>query len=149
MWNIRMKRIKTAKEFSCGGVVFHKGKVLIIRMKNLKGEKVWTFPKGHVEHAEKPRETAVREVKEETGYDCGILKPLFKVRYRFKRKNVPVRKCVQWYLMKKGIKTGKPNKKEISGTRWVSLDTARKILVYPGDHKLLDATEKINRKNRG
>lgn len=137
-----MKRIKTAKEFSCGGVVFYKGKVLVVRMKNLKGKKIWTFPKGHIEPHEKRRETAIREVKEETGYDCGILKPLFKVRYGFKRKNVPVRKCVQWYLMKKGIKMGRPNKREIFSTRWVSLDAARKMLIYPGDHKLLAAVRK-------
>ena len=55
------------KEKSCGAVIFRRDKelqVLIIRQ----NEGHWCFPKGHVEGDETERETALREVKEETGF---------------------------------------------------------------------------------
>ncbi|MDR1564917.1 MAG: NUDIX domain-containing protein [Oscillospiraceae bacterium] len=55
-------------EKSCGVVVFrrHSGNVEYLLIKNKKGNN-WGFPKGHVELGETERETAVREVFEETG----------------------------------------------------------------------------------
>jgi len=61
---------ETKKEFSAGGVIIEDGKTLLIRMRNLKGELVWTFPKGHVEAGETPELAALREVTEETGCRC-------------------------------------------------------------------------------
>ena len=56
------------KEKSCGAVVYRQGEtgveVLIIKHKN-GGH--WAFPKGHVEKKETEPETALREIKEETG----------------------------------------------------------------------------------
>ena len=63
-------------EFSCGGVVLDGKKVLIIQVKNMKGKKIWTFPKGHIEAGETPRQAALREVLEETGYKAGKLTKL-------------------------------------------------------------------------
>ena len=62
------------REKSCGCIIINKNKVLLI--KQTKGH--WGFPKGHVEKDETEIETAIREVKEETGLDvkypkiCGI-----------------------------------------------------------------------------
>ena len=56
------------KEKSCGAVVYRQGEtgveVLMIKHKN-GGH--WAFPKGHVEKKETEPETALREIKEETG----------------------------------------------------------------------------------
>ena len=60
------------KEFSAGGLVRRGGKVLMVKVCNLKGEEVWTFPKGHVEKGETPMEAALREVEEETGWRCRL-----------------------------------------------------------------------------
>lgn len=55
-------------EKSCGAVIFrrHSGNVEYLLIKNRKGNN-WGFPKGHMEVHENERETAVREVREETG----------------------------------------------------------------------------------
>ena len=56
------------KEKSCGAIIIHDGKVLVIHQNN----DVWCFPKGHVEEGESEVETAIREVKEETNLDVEI-----------------------------------------------------------------------------
>ena len=54
---------------SCGGVVIFRGKVLLL-YKNYKNKyEGWVLPKGTVEKGEEHDETALREVKEETGLD--------------------------------------------------------------------------------
>ena len=46
-------------EYSAGGVAVNEhGRLLMVKVKNLKGDIVWTFPKGHVEKGEKSEETA-------------------------------------------------------------------------------------------
>ena len=52
---------------SCGGVVIYKWKILLL-YKNQNGRYMgWVLPKGTVEEGETYRQTALREVKEETG----------------------------------------------------------------------------------
>ena len=52
---------------SCGGVVIFRGKILLL-YKNYKNKyEGWVLPKGTVEAGEEFKETALREVKEETG----------------------------------------------------------------------------------
>ena len=54
---------------SCGGVVIFRGKILLL-YKNYKNKyEGWVLPKGTVEKGEEHDETALREVKEETGLD--------------------------------------------------------------------------------
>ena len=58
---------------SCGGVVIYRGKILLL-YKNYKNKyEGWVLPKGTVEPGEDYKDTAVREVKEETGADATIL----------------------------------------------------------------------------
>ncbi|OGR48014.1 MAG: hypothetical protein A2X34_00800 [Elusimicrobia bacterium GWC2_51_8] len=130
---------ETKKEFSGGGVIIEGGKALLIMMRNLKGEHVWTFPKGHLEPGETPEQAAVREVLEETGYECRIKKKLFKAHYSFTRDSFPVEKDVQWYLMEKTGGNGVPRTPdEIFAMKWCEAEEAAKILVYPSDHKILE-----------
>ncbi len=59
---------------SCGGVVIHKGKLLVL-YKDYKNRYVgWVLPKGTVEAGETHQVTALREVKEEAGVDAQIVK---------------------------------------------------------------------------
>lgn len=131
-------------EFSCGGVVLDNNKVLLIQVKSMKGRKIWTFPKGHIELGETPRQAALREVLEETGYRAGIVRPLLKVRYAFTLKGNYVKKVVQWYLMKKLGRIGKHDPSEILGINWVSIPKARELVEYPSDVRLLDIVESSN-----
>ena len=97
-YNMQPERIQ---EHSAGGVILENGRVLLIRMRNLEGAEVWTFPKGHLEAGETPEAAALREVAEETGFDCEITGELYKAEYSFFRNGLPVDKDVRWYLMKR------------------------------------------------
>lgn len=84
---------------SCGGVVIHRGKVLLL-YKNQNGRYMgWVMPKGTVEEGETLKETALREVKEETNVDAEIIKYIGKTQYTFKGSNDMVNKTVHWFLM--------------------------------------------------
>lgn len=128
-------------EFSCGGVILDNNKVLLVQVKSMKGRKIWTFPKGHIEQGETPRQAALREVLEETGYKAAIVKPLLKVRYAFTLKGRYVRKVVQWYLMKKLGRIGKHDPSEILAINWVSVNKAKEMVEYPSDKRLLELVE--------
>lgn len=60
-------------ETSCGAVVFCQTgsgiKYLLVRERS----GFWVFPKGHMEDGESERETALREIKEETGLDVTFI----------------------------------------------------------------------------
>lgn len=126
-----------AKELAAGGVVGRGGKVLLVRVRNLEGEVVWTFPKGHLERGETWKAAALREVEEETGWRCRSLGLLSNVTYRFRRKGRPVFKRVRWYRMAPVARTGRPDADEIRGTKWVEAGTAAKRLSYPSDLRLI------------
>jgi len=84
---------------SCGGVVIHKGKVLLL-YKNQNGRYMgWVLPKGTLEQDETFKQTALREVKEETGVTARVVKYLGKTNYNFRGHEEMVNKTVHWYLM--------------------------------------------------
>ena len=60
-------------EKSCGAVVFRRDggepRYLLIREQN----GFWGFPKGHTEEGESERDTALREIKEETGLNVSLI----------------------------------------------------------------------------
>ena len=83
---------------SCGGVVIHDGKVLLL-YKNQNGRYMgWVLPKGTVEPGETYQQTALREVKEETNSDAEIVKYIGKT-HTFRGNEDIVSKTVHWYLM--------------------------------------------------
>ena len=83
---------------SCGGVVICRNKVLVLYYKNKKGSG-WVLPKGKAEPKENHRQTALREVKEETGARVLVVKPLGKTQYSFERGDLRINKTVFWFLM--------------------------------------------------
>ncbi len=84
---------------SCGGVVIYRGKILLL-YKNQNGRYMgWVMPKGTVESGESFKQTALREVKEETDIDAKIIKYIGKTQYFFRGSTDLVKKTVHWYLM--------------------------------------------------
>lgn len=140
--------MKRGEEYSAGGVVTREGKVLLIRMKTLGGELVWTFPKGHLEKDETPKEAALREVEEESGFSCVVKAPLSLIRYSFVRKGRRVSKKVRWYWMEPRRKTGSPDAGEIHGMKWLDFGRAKTLLRYPADFRLIDRVSKMSRGER-
>ena len=87
------------KATSCGGVVIFRGKILLL-YKNYKNRyDGWVLPKGTVEAGEEYKETALREVNEETGVKASAIKYVGKRQYTFNTAHDVVVKQVHWYLM--------------------------------------------------
>ena len=57
---------------SCGGVVIFRGKILLLYKNYRNRYEGWVLPKGTVESDEEYKDTAIREVKEETGASASI-----------------------------------------------------------------------------
>lgn len=129
---------KTQFEFSAGGIVRDGSNLLMVKVENLEGQQLWTFPKGHIETDEKAEQAALREVEEETGYRCEIVEPLERVQYWFKRNHRLTKKVVTWFLMKSLKKTGSHDPQEILEARWVPMEEARRLARYRSDKKILE-----------
>jgi diadenosine hexaphosphate hydrolase (ATP-forming) len=127
---------KSKAEYSAGGIVQDGTNLLMIKVRKKEGE-VWTFPKGHLDPGETEEIAAIREVREETGYECEILKPFERVRYFFEREGVRIEKNVTWFLMKPISKTGTFDTDEIMESEWVPFDEAQKRATYRSDEQLL------------
>ena len=115
------------------------GRLLLVKVRNLSGAVVWTFPKGHLERGETAEQAAVREVEEETGWRCRIQASLPTARYAFRRGGRLVHKQVRWFSMEPVAKTGARDPREILAVRWRAEASAAELLRYPSDLKLLEA----------
>lgn len=70
----------------------------------------WRMPKGLVEQGEDLQQAALREVLEETGYECTIVAELkTKVVYRSTDKGKTVNKDLRLFLMRAGQKIKEPD----------------------------------------
>ena len=97
---------------SCGGVVIFRGKILLLYKNYRNKYEGWVLSKGTVEPGEEHKDTALREVKEESGADAEIMKYVGKSRYSFNVSNDVVEKEVHWYLMRANSYYSKPQKEE-------------------------------------
>jgi len=123
-------------EFSAGGIVCKGEKVLLIKTEDLKGNPVWTFPKGIIEKGEKAKDATLREVREETGYDVKIVRLLDVVEYFFRREGELIKKSVKWFLMEPIKRMEEPDW-EVSEITWIKYDEAKELLTYKSDRKLI------------
>lgn len=116
--------------------MLRQGQVLMIEARDLKGRKVWTFPKGKLNPSEKSPDAALREVEEETGYRCRIESELPRSQYWFQRDGRRVKKTVRWFRMLVVEKTGGPDA-EVEQVVWLPVAEALPRLAYSSDRTLL------------
>jgi 8-oxo-dGTP diphosphatase len=93
----------------------------------------WTFPKGKVEPDESPEDCALREVREETGLKCELMRPLGCTAYVDRRGRDKV--ACYWVMEVQGGRF-KPGI-EVDRLLWLSVDDAIKRLTYDRDKTLL------------
>lgn len=129
-------RIECYYESSCGAVVFKsknsKNKFLLIKNKR---SAHWGFPKGHIELGETREETAVREVKEETGLDISIFPNFVQSSdYMIKGK---IEKNVSIFLAQSSNSNYVMQEEEIDACGWFSYEKAFYVLFYQNDKQIL------------
>jgi 8-oxo-dGTP pyrophosphatase MutT (NUDIX family) len=113
------------REKSCGAVVYRfEGERLKILMLRHRRGGHWSFPKGHVEEGETEEETALREIKEETGLDV-VLHEGFKNIIEYYPKP-GVRKKVIYFLAYSKETNFVRQEEEISELKWLNWDEAFK-----------------------
>lgn len=95
----------------------------------------WRLPKGKLDGGESHAAAALREVEEETGYQCRRGRELSEVRYR-DHKGRPKR--VRYWLMHTVDGEGRfAPFHEVDAIRWVTLDQAARALTHQHDRDLL------------
>lgn len=123
---------------SCGGVVFFEGKILIL-YKNLNNRyKGWVLPKGTVEEGETFEETALREVKEETGVEAKLIRFIDSSFYSFFVKEGIVNKEVKWYLMIADTPYSIPQKEEyFIESKYLSYEEVLRLLKFDNEKNIV------------
>lgn len=96
----------------------------------------WDLPKGKREPGESDLECAVRETKEESGYEGAIERELASDTYRVRGRD----KLVRWYLMRCTGGEFEPND-EVDQVQWLTPDQAREILSYGHARSLVDVVD--------
>lgn len=132
---------ETKLQFSAGGVVYRKAGdgIEIIILTRGEGQ-IFCLPKGKIEKPETPRQTALREVKEETGLTGEIEADLGKINYWFhsEEDKARVHKTVYFYLVKYLSGDTKDHDTDAEDVRWLLIDEALKIMTYPSERQMAE-----------
>jgi 8-oxo-dGTP pyrophosphatase MutT (NUDIX family) len=134
------------REFSAGGVLVKRvrGRPVMAAIRpGGKPEGVWALPKGNLDPGERPEQTAVREVFEETGVHGRVVEKLGDVKYTYTRRGgVRVFKIVSFYLLRAGRgRLGEIEERmrvEVAEARWLPLDEAPRLLAYGGEREMVE-----------
>lgn len=130
--------MREENRISAGGVVYRmeKGKTLFLLI-GFKRRDIWCLPKGLVESGESERDTAQREVKEETGIThLNVIRKIGSINYRFWLKQVVINKTVHFYLFKTDqVQTQVGEEHDMYA--WFSYDEALASLTYKNEQEIL------------
>jgi 8-oxo-dGTP pyrophosphatase MutT (NUDIX family) len=131
------------REFSAGGVLVRRlqGRWMLAAIRPA-GKKpgLWALPKGNIGPGEDPRDTAIREVYEETGANGKLVEKLGDVRYVYTWSGEQIFKVVSFFLLR--YSSGRLGElppataHEVDEARWLALDEAPKLLAYGGEREM-------------
>jgi 8-oxo-dGTP pyrophosphatase MutT (NUDIX family) len=130
------------REFSAGGVVVRRmrGAWWLAAIRPAGKDDVWALPKGLIGPGEKAAETALREVREETGVQTRLLEKVGDVRYVYTWKGERVFKVVSFFAFRyvRGRLGDLPaaHRHEVAETRWLPLMDAPRLLAYGGEREM-------------
>ncbi len=125
---------EVVREPTAGGVVFRRNPVTktieILLIQDAKER--WTIPKGHIEEGENARQTAVREIGEETGLkDVKIISWLSKIDFRYRRNQSLVLMTTEIFLVQALGDTNAVQPEEwMKGIRWFNSAEALDKIEY-------------------
>ena len=149
-----MARLWTSTATSAGGIVvrYEGGTPQLVvgcRRRDLHIV-TWTLPKGTPNPGETREQTATREVREETGLDVSISRPLDSIEYWFVQSGTRIHKTVHYFLMDQtGGDLGRHDH-EFETVRWVPFDEAQSLLTFETERALVArAAEAVAARDEG
>lgn len=132
-------RLPVKRQVSAGGVVVRRGPPGIeVALTARKGGTVWCLPKGLLEPDETPEQTALREVREETGLSGRLIEKLGEITYWYASKEEGARfhKTVHFYLMAYAGGDIRNHDFEVDEVRWFSGPEALAVLSYASEREI-------------
>lgn len=137
---------------SSGGVLFkrdkNRTKICIIAKR---GMKIWAIPRGRVEGLETPEVTAIREVREETGFYAKILEKIGETYFQFysRSDHCIVNRTVHFFLMESLEGDINVRDQEADAVYWCSIDEAMNLLKYDNERAILVKAQELLQKRFG
>lgn len=126
---------------SAGGLVIRavggQPEIVVGRRKRERDGYVWSLPKGTPEEGETLEETALREVREESGLEVRILSYFDAISYSFVRTGERIEKTVHYYIMEAIGGSFEQYDKEFDELRWVRMDEAVRLLDFQTESGLV------------
>jgi NADH pyrophosphatase NudC (nudix superfamily) len=116
-----MKTESVTVEVIAGVVIKKDNKYLLVQEKKVSAYGLWNFPAGHVDIGESIEEAAIREAKEEVGYDVELVK---KICVHQNSINEPVKHT--FYAKITGGELNFP-KDELLDAKWFSFDEIKRM----------------------
>ncbi len=119
---------EVVREPTSGGMVFRRNKknneIEILLIQDAKDR--WTIPKGHIEEGETAKETAEREIGEETGLqEMNVLNWLGKINFRYRRATSLVLMTTEIFLVQAKGDTDKLQPEDwMNGIKWFTAKEA-------------------------
>ncbi|MGQ9617717.1 MAG: NUDIX hydrolase [Candidatus Aminicenantia bacterium] len=142
--------VKTEKEVSAGGVVFRKDdeRIQLVLISPKKGR--WCLPKGLIGENEKEEETALREVREETGLNCRILEKIDTIEYWYfdKERDLRLHKFVHFFLMEYISGSTENHDWEVIEVKWFEREEAIQKASFESERNVLRKALKLIEKLR-
>ncbi len=129
------------REPTAGGVVFRQNpktkKTEILLIQDAKDR--WTIPKGHIEEGETAKETAAREIKEETGLkEVNVRDWLGKINFQYRRQQSLVLMTTEIFLVKALGDTDAIRPEDwMNGIKWFSTNDALEKIEYDDIGKII------------
>jgi 8-oxo-dGTP pyrophosphatase MutT (NUDIX family) len=140
-------RLRTGTATSAGGIVvrFDDGVPSLVVGARRRDPDIytWTLPKGTPNAGETREQTAVREVREETGLEVRITDVLDSIQYSFIQRGTRIHKTVHYFLMEPTGGDLERHDHEFDKVRWVRFDEAPDLLTFETERDLVARAAEI------